>query len=68
MTDIKRITIIANHIGTWKYRLRIVSFRIGSRGTGSKKPATTVYNNKKMVNTFHHERTLKRLGFIIEQI
>ncbi len=51
-------------MGTWKYKLRMVSFRIGKRGVGSRNPAKIVYSNKMMVNTFHHERTLNRLGFI----
>ena len=49
---IKR-TIIANHIHTWKYMFRIVSFKIGRRGTASKKPAIMVYASNRKDNIFH---------------
>jgi hypothetical protein len=41
-TDTPKMTIMANHMGTWKYRLRMLSFTMARRGTGSRKPATAV--------------------------
>ena len=50
--SIKR-TIMANHIQTWKYMFRIVSFKMGRRGTFSKKPAIIVYASNRKDNIFH---------------
>ncbi len=40
--EIENNTIMANHIGTWKYKFLIDSFKIGKRGTPSNKPAIAV--------------------------
>jgi hypothetical protein len=51
---VKRI-IIANHMQTWKYRLRMVSSNAGKRGTLKKNPAMNVYSSKIMLATFHQD-------------
>ena len=52
-TDVPRITIMANHMGTWKYRFRMLSFTMANCGTGSKKPATAEYSSSTTVRIFH---------------
>jgi len=49
---------MVNHIGTWKYRLRIVSLMMNCLGTGIKKPPITVYARKIIQTTFHHDRRI----------
>jgi hypothetical protein len=45
--------IIANHMGTWKYKFLTVSLRINLAGTGSNKPPMIVYASNRMQSTFH---------------
>ena len=40
--DADKMMIIPNHMGTWKYKLRMDSCSIGRAGTGIRKPAITV--------------------------
>jgi hypothetical protein len=40
--------IMVNHIGTWKYRFRMVSCRINLAGTGMRKPPMMAYKRKMM--------------------
>ena len=53
MTDTKYKLIIANHIGTWKYTFLMVSFNIGSTGTGPINPPITEADTKTAAKIFH---------------
>src|SRR6185295_19705963 len=45
--------IMANHMGTWKNKFRIVSCRIANRGTGTSNPPIIVINRKRTQTTFN---------------
>ena len=49
---------MVNHIGTWKYRFRMVSLSTWSGGTGNRNPAMIVYPSNKMHRIFHQDRRI----------
>src|SRR5687768_1299148 len=59
-TDAVNRIIMLNHMETWKYRLRMVSFRISIRGTSNRfmlkmfSPAVSVYTSSTTDSIFHH--------------
>jgi hypothetical protein len=51
-SNIKKI--ILNHMVTWKYKFRTVSFKMSSLGTGNNKPAIIEYRTRIIPRVFHH--------------
>lgn len=62
-TNIK--VIMAIHIVTWKYKLRIDSFIIGIAGTGPKNPIIKVYTSITIASIFHHHERDMELFFVV---
>src|SRR5690606_35700712 len=44
---------MVNHIGTWKYTLRMVSCTMGNAGTCPKSPMIILYRSNRIAKIFH---------------
>jgi hypothetical protein len=53
---------------TWKYKARMVSFKIGRRGTSINKPPRSVYSKSPTVRIFHHDWRIARRSFFPAKI
>ena len=52
-TETEKRVIMAAHMGTWKYRLRMDWWRFPRSGTGVRNPAVKVYRSRMTETIFH---------------